>query len=80
MEHILALSQWWLGLLIAGLIGLYLLITYPYDFFKDRGVPFAKNINPLFGNVLKTAFFLKSHILDIQEHYMHFKNARYVWL
>lgn len=79
-EHVLALPQWWLVLLIAGLIGFYLLITYPYGFFKERGVPFAKNINPLFGNVLKAAFFLRSHILDMQEHYMHFKNARYVWL
>lgn len=72
----LSMLQWCAIFLLTILTGLYFYLTHSYDYFEKRGIPFVEGAKPLFGNVIKTATFFESHILDIQKHYLHFKNAR----
>lgn len=76
MWLIISILQWTGLFLVLALSGLYFWLTYPFDYFKKRGVPYAKGAIPFFGNAYLTSTGKKSHIFDIKEHYDYFKNER----
>lgn len=76
MWLIISILQWTGLFLVLVLSGLYFWLTYPFDYFKKRGVPYAKGAIPFFGNAYLTSTGKKSHIFDIKEHYDYFKNER----